>query len=71
MSTDRVPSELLKLIDPERDVEGYRNLVCHHYGSCLDDAVENQWTSWTCALCPLFEDAPRLRAVDYAVNDRM
>jgi hypothetical protein len=55
MFASRLPAELRKLIDPERDLEDYRKLECASYGDCLDEAVEKQWTSWTCARCPLFE----------------
>jgi len=33
------PTELLKLIDPDRIVENYRNLVCDHYDGCLDEST--------------------------------
>ena len=54
MLAHRLPTELLKLIDPERDVADYRRLGCENYGGCLDEAVKRQWTSWTCGQCPLF-----------------
>ena len=54
MLTSQVPAELTKLIDPERDVEEYRNVFCEHYDGCLDEVVSKGWMSWTCARCPLF-----------------
>ena len=64
MFTNRAPTALSKLIDPERDVEDYRSLLCEDYGTCLDAAVDHEWTSWTCVRCPVFENAPKLRAID-------
>ncbi len=58
------PTELLKLIDPDRIVENYRNLFCHHYDVCLDEAVNRRWASWTCALCPLFGLESKVKAVE-------
>ena len=46
------PTELTKLIDPDRIVEHYRSISCDHYSNCLDEAVIRRWTSWTCAHCP-------------------
>ncbi len=47
------PTELLKLLDLDRMVESDRNLFCDHYVACLDEAVSNNWVSWTCANCLL------------------
>lgn len=64
MLTSQVPVELTKLIDPERDVEEYRNVFCEHYDGCLDDVVSKGWTSWTCARCPLFSGEAGSRLVE-------
>jgi hypothetical protein len=34
------PTELTAPINPDRGVEGHRNLFCTFYGSCLDEAVK-------------------------------
>ncbi len=48
------PSELTAPINPERGVEGQRNLFCSHYDGCLDEAVKKAWNSWSCTRCPFF-----------------
>ena len=30
-------------------IEGERNVMCKHYGDCLDIAVEKNWKCWSCA----------------------
>lgn len=52
------PTELLKLLDPDHMVEGDRNFVCDHYVSCLDEAIDRNWVSWTCAECLLVRVHP-------------
>jgi hypothetical protein len=56
------PTELPKLIDPDRIVENYRNFACDDYDECLDEAVSMRWTSWTCASCPLFAHGSKANA---------
>jgi hypothetical protein len=41
----------LKLLDPDGRIEQHRNLFCGHYETCLDEAVNNRWISWTCGRC--------------------
>ncbi len=53
------PTELLKLLDPDRIVDGDRNIFCTHYIRCLDEAVSTNWASWTCAQCTLSKTALR------------
>jgi len=60
------PSELQKLLDPDSHIEQHRNLFCGHYETCLDEAVNNRWISWTCGCCALF--AVRPTNVDEAEN---
>jgi hypothetical protein len=55
---NRVPTELRALIKTESRVEQERSLFCERYGSCLDEAVEKGWASWTCARCPAFAGEP-------------
>ncbi len=52
------PTELLKLLDPDRIADGDRNFVCDHYVSCLDEAIDRNWVSWTCAECLLARAHP-------------
>ncbi len=48
------PTELTAPINPDRDVEGHRNLFCGLYDACLDEAVKRGWNSWTCVRCQMF-----------------
>jgi hypothetical protein len=48
------PAELKTLIKVDALVETHRNLFCPSYDGCLDQAVAQGWTSWSCARCPLF-----------------
>lgn len=52
------PTELSAPINPERGVEGHRNLFCSRYHGCLDEAVRRGWNSWTCERCQLFSLQP-------------
>jgi hypothetical protein len=54
------PTELTAPINPDRGVEGHRNLFCSYYDSCLDEAVKKGWNSWTCARCALFSLQPEV-----------
>lgn len=47
------PSALASLIEHE-GVGANRNLFCPHYDDCLDVALLERWTSWTCAECAFF-----------------
>lgn len=48
------PAELKALIKLDALVEAHRNLFCPGYDECLDEAVAQGWTSWTCVRCPMF-----------------
>ena len=48
------PTELTAPINPDRGVEGHRNLFCGFYDACLDEAVKRSWNSWTCVRCQMF-----------------
>ena len=48
------PTELAAPINPDRGVEGHRNLFCSYYDGCLDEAVKKGWNSWSCTRCGLF-----------------
>jgi hypothetical protein len=52
------PSELASPINPDRGVEGHRNLFCSYYDACLDQAVKKGWNSWSCTRCELFAIRP-------------
>ncbi len=52
------PIELTTPINPERGVEGQRNLFCVHYDGCLDEAVKQGWNSWCCSACGLASAEP-------------
>jgi hypothetical protein len=54
------PAELTAPINPDRGVEGHRNLFCPHYDGCLDEAVKKGWNSWTCTRCTLFAMQPQI-----------
>jgi hypothetical protein len=45
------PTELTAPINPDRGIEGHRNLFCNYYDACLDEAVRRGWNSWTCTRC--------------------
>jgi len=47
------PTELTSPINPERGLEGQRNLFCTFYDDCLDEAVKRGWNSWCCTRCEL------------------
>jgi len=71
------PSDLPQTINPEAGpkragVESHRNLNCHHYDNCLDEAVRRGWQSFTCARCPLYaqESPPQLSIEAYATQRR-
>ncbi|AFE03644.1 MULTISPECIES: hypothetical protein [Corallococcus] len=36
-------------------IEEHRNVHCRFYGGCIDVAVRQDWESFTCAKCPLFQ----------------
>jgi hypothetical protein len=52
------PTELTTPINPERGLEGQRNLFCVHYDGCLDEAVRRGWSSWCCTACGLATAEP-------------
>jgi hypothetical protein len=54
------PSELAAPINPDRGVEGHRNLFCSYYDGCLDEAVKKGWNSWSCTRCELFAVQPNV-----------
>ena len=31
--------------------KGNRNVLCPHYGDCLDHAIEKAWDCWDCCDC--------------------
>lgn len=53
------PARLSALIDHEQ-VEVHRSLFCWSYDRCLDAALIQRWTSWTCMHCPLFVPAQEI-----------
>ena len=54
------PTELTTPINPDRGVEGHRNLFCSFYDACLDEAVKQGWSSWTCTRCGLHAVQPEV-----------
>ncbi len=52
------PNELDSPINPDRSVEGHRNLFCSYYDGCLGEAVKKGWNSWSCTRCSLFAVEP-------------
>ena len=73
MLTKPSPTELTAPINPDRGVEGHRNLFCSHYDNCLDEAVKRGWNSWTCVRCQLFALQPHVDAglESYATQRRL
>jgi hypothetical protein len=67
------PSELTAPINPERGVEGHRNLFCGNYDACLDEAVKRAWNSWTCTRCIQFAVQPQIESSieSYATQRRV
>lgn len=67
------PSELTTQINPDRGVEGHRNLFCNFYDACLDEAVKRGWNSWTCTRCALHSEVPEVEGglESYATQRRM
>lgn len=49
-------------------IEEHRNVHCRHYSACVDVAVHEDWESFTCAKCPLFQEDKAPGAVSYAFN---
>lgn len=71
------PTDLQQTINPEAGpkragVEVHRNLNCHHYDGCLDEAVRRGWQSFTCMKCPLAMDMapPQVGLESYATQRR-
>jgi len=66
------PTELTALINPDRGLEGQRDLFCIHYDDCLDEAVKQAWNSWCCTRCELAGHAlePAAGIDDYAQQRR-
>jgi hypothetical protein len=52
------PTELVSLINPDRGLDGQRNLFCTHYDGCLDEAIRQGWNSWCCTRCGLSAVGP-------------
>src|SRR5690348_2003010 len=71
--TKPCPSELPAPINPDRGVEGHRNLFCSYYDGCLDEAVKKGWNSWSCTRCELFAIQPDVEEglEDYATQRRL
>jgi hypothetical protein len=67
------PTELPTPINPDRGVEGHRNLFCTFYDACLDEAVKKGWNSWTCTRCAMFAIQPDMEAglESYATQRRL
>jgi hypothetical protein len=67
------PSELTAPINPDRGVEGHRNLFCNYYDGCLDEAVKKGWNSWSCTRCDLFALQPEVEQglESYATQRRL
>jgi len=67
------PSELTAPINPDRGVEGHRNLFCNYYDACLDEAVKKGWNSWTCTRCALHAAEPEVEGgiESYATQRRL
>jgi len=67
------PTELTAPINPDRGVEGHRNLFCNFYDSCLDEAVKKGWNSWTCTRCALHAVEPEVEGgiESYATQRRL
>jgi len=71
------PTDLPQTINPEAGpkragVETHRNLNCHQYDNCLDEAVRRGWQSFTCLKCPHYASAaaPALGLEAYATQRR-
>jgi hypothetical protein len=67
------PTELTAPINPDRGVEGHRNLFCNFYDACLDEAVKKGWNSWTCTRCALHAVEPEVEGglESYATQRRL
>jgi hypothetical protein len=54
-------------------MEGHRNLFCHYYDACLDEAVKKGWNSWTCTRCALQALQPEVEGgiESYATQRRL
>jgi hypothetical protein len=67
------PAELTAPINPDRGVEGHRNLFCAFYDPCLDEAVKRGWNSWTCTRCSMFAVQPQVESSleSYATQRRI
>jgi hypothetical protein len=49
--------------------KGERNVLCPHYGDCLDEVVKKAWDYWNCGECPQrFHETPRADILT-SVND--
>ncbi len=43
----------LRMLIPDDEVYRHRDFDCALYGDCLDRAAIENWTSWSCAGCPM------------------
>ena len=50
------PTALPKLVNDD-EVERKRSLFCASYDRCLDVAIRQKWSSWTCEFCMHFIQA--------------
>ncbi|ATB48317.1 hypothetical protein [Corallococcus macrosporus] len=71
------PADLPQTINPEAGpkragVETHRNLNCHQYDNCLDEAVRRGWQSFTCMKCPMYAQVapPQMGLEAYATQRR-
>ena len=60
------PSETRGARTAQRRLEDLRNVFCHHYNGCLDHAMREDWSDWTCARCPIFREAGNVSATQFA-----
>lgn len=56
------PTRLPGLVELE-EVERHRSVHCDLYDGCLDRALRERWSGWTCAECPLFALADVFRSM--------
>jgi hypothetical protein len=51
--------------------KGKRNPFCHHYSTCLDEAVKKAWAFWDCSECEHRASRDPKMEITNRVNDSM
>ena len=62
----QVPNPLPNPVSLGQGEKANRNLYCGQYSACLDLAIHEGWTDWTCSKCALNVEVKGPGAVQWA-----